>query len=192
MVAIPLAGSLVPFSPVSALPEVDQLTIQVVTHYPAPVRCGDVRHHPPAGASVWSDVWPEADVLPELGRRPRSSRFNSSSSCLLDVAEQEVQAAINAATNLLLIDLPNPPVLAQPGRSLIMTLAVTSAILPMTQVEDMVETRVAQKISQVTGVGLVTLTRGQRPLYCALAQCPPLPLRVNQRNLSHRHQQRQR
>ena len=76
----------------------------------------------------------------------------------LDVAEQEVQAAINAATNLLPSDLPNPPVYSKvnPADPPIMTLAVTSA-MPMTQVEDMVETRVAQKISQVTGVGLVTL-----------------------------------
>ena len=74
----------------------------------------------------------------------------------LDVAEQEVQAAINAATNLLPSDLPNPPVYSKvnPADPPIMTLAVTSSAIPMTQVEDMVETRVAQKISQVSGVGL--------------------------------------
>ncbi|MDU5691819.1 MAG: efflux RND transporter permease subunit, partial [Citrobacter freundii] len=83
----------------------------------------------------------------------------------LDVAEQEVQAAINAATNLLPSDLPNPPVYSKvnPADPPIMTLAVTSSAMPMTQVEDMVETRVAQKISQVSGVGLVTLSGGQRP-----------------------------
>jgi multidrug efflux pump len=83
----------------------------------------------------------------------------------LDVAEQEVQAAINAATNLLPSDLPNPPVYSKvnPADPPIMTLAVTSSAMPMTQVEDMVETRVAQKISQVSGVGLVTLAGGQRP-----------------------------
>lgn len=83
----------------------------------------------------------------------------------LDVAEQEVQAAINAATNLLPSDLPNPPVYSKvnPADPPIMTLAVTSSAVPMTQVEDMVETRVAQKISQVSGVGLVTLAGGQRP-----------------------------
>jgi multidrug efflux pump len=82
----------------------------------------------------------------------------------LDVAEQEVQAAINAATNLP-SDLPNPPVYSKvnPADPPIMTLAVTSSAMPMTQVEDMVETRVAQKISQVSGVGLVTLAGGQRP-----------------------------
>ncbi|EHC55785.1 Multidrug transporter MdtC [Salmonella enterica subsp. enterica serovar Inverness str. R8-3668] len=83
----------------------------------------------------------------------------------LDVAEQEVQAAINAATNLLPSDLPNPPIYSKvnPADPPIMTLAVTSNAMPMTQVEDMVETRVAQKISQVSGVGLVTLAGGQRP-----------------------------
>ncbi len=83
----------------------------------------------------------------------------------LDVAEQEVQAAINAATNLLPNDLPNPPVYSKvnPADPPILTLAVTSTAMPMTQVEDMVETRVAQKISQVSGVGLVTLSGGQRP-----------------------------
>lgn len=83
----------------------------------------------------------------------------------LDVAEQEVQAAINAATNLLPSDLPNPPVYSKvnPADPPIMTLAVTSTAMPMTQVEDMVETRVAQKISQISGVGTVTLSGGQRP-----------------------------
>ena len=83
----------------------------------------------------------------------------------LDVAEQEVQAAINSATNLLPSDLPNPPVYSKvnPADPPIMTLAVTSTSMPMTQVQDMVETRIAQKISQVSGVGLVTLSGGQRP-----------------------------
>ncbi|WP_182058592.1 MdtB/MuxB family multidrug efflux RND transporter permease subunit, partial [Pantoea sp. ME81] len=83
----------------------------------------------------------------------------------LDVAEQEVQAAINSATNLLPSDLPNPPVYSKvnPADPPIMTLAVTTTSMPLTQVQDMVETRVAQKISQVTGVGLVTLSGGQRP-----------------------------
>ena len=83
----------------------------------------------------------------------------------LDVAEQEVQAAINSATNLLPTDLPYPPIYSKvnPADPPILALAVTSTAMPMTQVEDMVETRVAQKISQVTGVGLVTLAGGQRP-----------------------------
>ncbi len=80
-----------------------------------------------------------------------------------------MQAAINSASNLLPSDLPNPPVYSKvnPADPPIMTLAVTTTSMPLTQVQDMVETRVAQKISQVTGVGLVTLTGGQRPR-CAL------------------------
>ena len=83
----------------------------------------------------------------------------------LDVAEQEVQAAINAATNLLPNDLPYPPIYSKvnPADPPIMTIAVTSDAVAMTQVEDMVETRISQKISQVSGVGLVTLSGGQRP-----------------------------
>ena len=148
-----------PFSPVSALPEVDYPTIQVVTLYP--------------GASP--DVVTSAITAPlerQFGQMSGLKQMSSQSSggasvvtlqfqlaLSLDVAEQEVQAAINAATNLLPSDLPNPPVYSKvnPADPPIMTLAVTSSAMPMTQVEDMVETRVAQKISQVTGVGLVTL-----------------------------------
>ncbi|SPX52594.1 multidrug transporter MdtB [Klebsiella pneumoniae] len=158
MVAILLAGIIgYRFLPVSALPEVDYPTIQVVTLYP--------------GASP--DVVTSAITAPlerqfgqMSGLKQMSSQSSGGASVVtlqfqltlpLDVAEQEVQAAINAATNLLPSDLPNP---ADPP---IMTLAVTSSAIPMTQVEDMVETRVAQKISQVSGVGLVTLAGGQRP-----------------------------
>ena len=83
----------------------------------------------------------------------------------LDVAEQEVQAAINAADNLLPSDLPNPPVYnkVNPADPAIMTLAVYSDAMPLTRLEDLVDTRLAQKISQITGVGLVTLSGGQRP-----------------------------
>ncbi|WP_368903206.1 efflux RND transporter permease subunit, partial [Proteus mirabilis] len=83
----------------------------------------------------------------------------------LDVAEQEVQAAINAATNLLPTDLPYPPIYSKvnPADPPVLTLAVTSSVLPMTQLQDMVETRISQKISQVNGVGLVSLAGGQRP-----------------------------
>lgn len=81
----------------------------------------------------------------------------------LDVAEQEVQAAINSATKLLPTDLPYTPIYSKvnPADPPILTLAVTSTAIPMTQLEDMVETRVAQKISQVTGVGMVTISGGQ-------------------------------
>ncbi|MER5003093.1 MdtB/MuxB family multidrug efflux RND transporter permease subunit [Atlantibacter hermannii] len=166
MVAIMLAGVLgYRFLPVSALPEVDYPTIQVVTLYP--------------GASP--DVVTSAITAPlerQFGQMSGLKQMSSQSaggasvitlqfqlSLALDVAEQEVQAAINAATNLLPGDLPNPPVYSKvnPADPPIMTLAVTSSALPMTQVEDMVETRVAQKISQVSGVGLVTLSGGQRP-----------------------------
>ncbi|CBK87286.1 Cation/multidrug efflux pump [Enterobacter hormaechei] len=166
MVAILLAGIIgYRFLPVSALPEVDYPTIQVVTLYP--------------GASP--DVVTSAITAPlerQFGQMSGLKQMSSQSSggasvvtlqfqltLSLDVAEQEVQAAINAATNLLPSDLPNPPVYSKvnPADPPIMTLAVTSSAMPMTQVEDMVETRVAQKISQVTGVGLVTLAGGQRP-----------------------------
>ena len=166
MMAILLAGIIGYRSlPVSALPEVDYPTIQVVTLYP--------------GASP--DVVTSAITAPlerqfgqMSGLKQMASQSSGGASVVtlqfqltlpLDVAEQEVQAAINAATNLLPNDLPNPPVYSKinPADPPIMTLAVTSTSMPMTQVADMVETRIAQKISQVTGVGLVTLAGGQRP-----------------------------
>ncbi len=167
MVAILLAGIIgYRALPVSALPEVDYPTIPVVTLYP--------------GASP--DVMTSAVTAPlerqfgqMSGLKQMSSQSSGGASVItlqfqltlpLDVAEQEVQAAINAATNLLPSDLPNPPVYSKvnpAGSPPIMTLAVTSTAMPMTQVEDMVETRVAQKISQISGVGLVTLSGGQRP-----------------------------
>jgi multidrug efflux pump len=166
MVAILLAGVLgYRFLPVSALPEVDYPTIQVVTLYP--------------GASP--DVVTSAITAPlerQFGQMSGLQQMSSQSSggasvvtlqfqltLPLDVAEQEVQAAINSATNLLPGDLPNPPVYSKvnPADPPIMTLAVTTTSMPMTQVQDMVETRIAQKISQVNGVGLVTLSGGQRP-----------------------------
>ncbi|BFO11329.1 MdtB/MuxB family multidrug efflux RND transporter permease subunit [Serratia rubidaea] len=166
MVAILLAGIIgYRALPVSALPEVDYPTIQVVTLYP--------------GASP--DVVTSAITAPlerqfgqMSGLKQMSSQSSGGASVVtlqfqlelpLDVAEQEVQAAINSASNLLPNDLPYPPIYSKvnPADPPIMTLAVTSSAMPMTQVEDMVETRVAQKISQVTGVGLVTLSGGQRP-----------------------------
>ncbi|QKJ87801.1 Multidrug resistance protein MdtB [Paramixta manurensis] len=166
MVAILLAGIIgYRFLPVSALPEVDYPTIQVVTLYP--------------GASP--DVITSAITAPlerqfgqMSGLKQMSSQSSGGASVVtlqfqltlpLDVAEQEVQAAINSATNLLPTDLPNPPVYSKvnPADPPIMSLAVTTTSMPMTQVQDMVETRIAQKISQVSGVGLVTLSGGQRP-----------------------------
>ncbi|HGJ5872424.1 MAG TPA: MdtB/MuxB family multidrug efflux RND transporter permease subunit [Arsenophonus apicola] len=166
MVAILLAGIIgYRFLPVSALPQVDYPTIQVVTLYP--------------GASP--DVMTSAITAPlerQLGQMAGLKQMFSQSaggssvitltfqlSLPLDIAEQEVQAAINAASNLLPKDLPYPPVYSKvnPADPPILTLAVTTNALPMTQLQDMVETRVAQKISQVDGVGLVTLAGGQRP-----------------------------
>ncbi|QDX29244.1 MdtB/MuxB family multidrug efflux RND transporter permease subunit [Dickeya poaceiphila] len=166
MIAILLAG-IVGYRalPVSALPEVDYPTIQVVTLYP--------------GASP--DVMTSAITAPlehqfgsMSGLKQMSSQSSGGSSVItlqfqlslsLDVAEQDVQAAINAATNLLPTDLPFPPIYnkVNPADPPIMTLAVTSSALPLTQVQDMIETRIAQKISQVEGVGLVSLAGGQRP-----------------------------
>ncbi|MEI7063085.1 MdtB/MuxB family multidrug efflux RND transporter permease subunit [Dickeya chrysanthemi] len=166
MIAILLAG-IVGYRalPVSALPEVDYPTIQVVTLYP--------------GASP--DVMTSAVTAPlehqfgsMSGLKQMSSQSSGGSSVItlqfqlslsLDVAEQDVQAAINAATNLLPTDLPFPPTYSKvnPADPPIMTLAVTSTALPLTQVQDMIETRIAQKIAQVEGVGLVTLAGGQRP-----------------------------
>ncbi|QLO36227.1 MdtB/MuxB family multidrug efflux RND transporter permease subunit [Klebsiella sp. RHBSTW-00484] len=166
MAAIMLAGIIgYRFLPVSALPEVDYPTIQVVTLYPG--ASPDV-----VTSSITAPL--ERQFGQMSGLKQMSSQSSGGASVVtlqfqltlpLDVAEQEVQAAINAATNLLPSDLPNPPVYSKvnPADPPIMTLAVTSSAIPMTQVEDMVETRVAQKISQVSGVGLVTLAGGQRP-----------------------------
>lgn len=166
MVAILLAGIVgYRMLPVSALPEVDYPTIQVVTLYP--------------GANP--EVMTSAVTAPlerqfgqMSGLKQMSSQSSGGASVItlmfqltlpLDVAEQEVQAAINAATNLLPTDLPYPPIYSKvnPADPPVLTLAVTSSVLPMTQLQDMVETRISQKISQVNGVGLVSLAGGQRP-----------------------------
>src|SRR3984957_17640323 len=153
------------FLPLSALPEVDYPTIQVQTFYP--------------GASP--DVMTSSITAPlerQLGQMPGLKQMSSTSSAgasiitlqftldlNLDVAEQEVQAAINAAGNLLPADLPAPPIYAKvnPADAPILTLSVTSKTLALTDLEDFSETRLAQKISQLTGVGLVTISGGQRP-----------------------------
>ncbi|MFY9971017.1 MAG: efflux RND transporter permease subunit [Roseiarcus sp.] len=166
MVAILLAGMFAyNFLPLSALPEVDYPTIQVQTFYP--------------GASP--EVMTSAVTAPlerQFGQMPGLNQMTSASSggasvitlqfnldLSLDIAEQEVQAAINAAGNLLPQDLPVPPVYAKvnPADAPIMTLAVTSKSLPLIEIEDLVETRLAQKLSQQPGVGLVSISGGQRP-----------------------------
>ena len=166
MIAILLAGLLgYRFLPVSALPEVDYPTIQVVTLYPG--ASPDV-----VTSSITAPLERQFGQMSGLKQMASQSSGGASVitlqfqlSLALDVAEQEVQAAINSATNLLPGDLPNPPAYSKvnPADPPIMTLAVTTTSLPLTQVQDMVETRVAQKIAQVSGVGLVTLSGGQRP-----------------------------
>ena len=113
----------------------------------------------------------------------------------LDVAEQEVQAAINAAGNLLPSDLPAPPIYAKvnPADAPILTLALTSTDLPLTQVEDLADTRLAQKISQLPGVGLVSIGGGQRPAVRVQRQPAGAGgVRAQHRRSAHHHRQRQR
>src|SRR5271166_1710736 len=166
MAAIMLVGIVAyTYLPLSALPQVDYPTIQVQTFYP--------------GASP--EVMTSSVTAPlerQLGQMPSLNQMSSTSSAgasvitlqftldiSLDIAEQEVQAAINAAGNLLPADLPAPPIYAKvnPADAPIMTLALTSKTLPLTEVEDMGDTRLAQKISQQPGVGLVSISGGQRP-----------------------------
>ena len=166
MVAILIAG-LVAYRilPISALPEVDYPTIQVTTLYP--------------GASP--DVMTSSITAPlehQFGQMPGLKQMSSASSggaavitlqfslgLSLDVAEQEVQAAINASSTFLPNDLPMPPIYSKvnPADAPIITLAVTSATLPLPKMEDLVDTRLAQKLSQLPGVGLVSTGGGQRP-----------------------------
>ena len=166
MLAIVLAGLLGwRFLPLAALPQVDYPTIQVRALYP--------------GASP--DVMSRTVTAPlerQLGQMPGLARMASTSAAgvsqitlqfalsqSMDSAEQQVQAAINAASALLPADLPAPPVYAKvnPADAPILSLAITSGSLPLPQVQDMVNTRLALKISQISGVGLVTLAGGQRP-----------------------------
>ena len=166
MVAILLVGFVAyRLLPISALPEVDYPTIQVKTLYP--------------GASP--DVMTSAVTAPlerQFGQMPGLDEMSSSSSggasvitlrfalsMGLDVAEQQVQAAINAASSLLPNDLPAPPTYSKvnPADAPILTLAVSSPSLPITRIHDLVESRLAMKISQVPGVGLVSIAGGRRP-----------------------------
>src|SRR5512146_2069135 len=151
--------------PVSALPEVDYPTIQVTTFYPG--AGPDVM-----ASSVTAPLERRFGQMPGLRQMTSTSSGGSSVVTLqfsleldLDVAEQEVQAAINTAATFLPRDLPAPPVYnkVNPADAPILTLALTSRTLPLAQVEDFAETRFAQKISQLTGVGLVSISGGQRP-----------------------------
>jgi multidrug efflux pump len=166
MLAIVLAGLVgFRFLPLSALPQVDYPTIQVQTLYPG------------GSPEVMSNTV-TAPLERQFGQMAGLDRMASTSAAgvsiitlqfslgiSLDVAEQEVQAAINAGGSLLPADLPAPPVYAKvnPADAPVLTLAITSDSLPLTEVQNLVNTRLAQKISQVSGVGLVSLSGGQRP-----------------------------
>lgn len=149
----------------SALPEVDYPTIQVVTLYPG--ASPEV-----ITSSITAPLERQFGQMPGLNQMLSTSSGGSSIVTLqfnldisLDIAEQEVQAAINAAQSLLPSDLPAPPIYnkVNPADTPILTLAVTSKILPLPAVQNLVDTRIAQKISQVSGVGLVSLSGGERP-----------------------------
>jgi multidrug efflux pump len=151
--------------PVSALPQVDYPTIQVITFYPG------------AGpevmaSSVTAPMERQFGQVPGLSQMTSTSSFGSSVITLqfnleqsIDIAEQEVQAAINAATTFLPRDLPNPPIYSKvnPADAPILTLALTSDSLALSKVEDLADTTLAQKISQLTGVGMVSISGGQKP-----------------------------
>jgi multidrug efflux pump len=166
MLAILLAGVIAyRVLPISALPQVDYPTIQIVTLYP--------------GASP--DVTTSSITAPlerQFGQMPGLKQMSSTSSggasvitlqfdldLSLDVAEQEVQAAINASGSFLPADLPNPPIYnkVNPADTPIMTLALTSSTMPLPKIEDLADTRLATKLSQLPGVGLVSVSGGQRP-----------------------------
>src|SRR3569833_559739 len=166
MVAILVVGMIAYLQlPLSALPEVAYPTIQVQTFYP--------------GASP--EVVTSAITAPlekQFGQMPGLNQMSSTSSAgasvitltfnltlAIDVAEQEVQAAISAGQNLLPQDLPAPPIYAKvnPADAPVLTLGITSAVMPLTQVQDMADTRIAQKIAQLKGVGVVSISGGQRP-----------------------------
>ncbi|MDR2820988.1 MAG: efflux RND transporter permease subunit [Desulfovibrio sp.] len=166
MAALLLSGLLAArLLPVAALPQIDYPTIQVQTLYPGA--------SPDVTASVvTAPLERQFGIMSGLVQMHSMSTVGASMITLqfdlsvpLDVAEQEVQAAINAAANLLPQNLPNPPVYSKvnPADPPVITLAVTSEAMPLTRLEDMVDTRLAQKISQLPGVGLVTLSGGQRP-----------------------------
>jgi len=166
MVAILLGGALAYRQlPVSALPQIDYPTIQVLTFYPG--ASPDVM-----ASSVTAPLERQFGQMPGLNQMTSTSSGGSSVITLqftldleLDVAEQQVQAAINSASTFLPRDLPNPPFYSKvnPADAPILTLAMTSATLPLSQVQDLAETRFAQKISQLSGVGLVSISGGQRP-----------------------------
>ena len=166
MIAVVLAGGFAyRLLPISALPEVDYPTIQVFTFYPG--ASPDVM-----ASSVTAPLERQFGQIPGLKQMLSSSSGGASVITLqfdlaiaLDVAEQGVQAAINAGSNLLPPDLPAPPVYSKvnPADAPILTLGLSSRTLPLPEIQNLADTRLAQKLSQVPGVGLVTLSGGQRP-----------------------------
>jgi len=151
--------------PVSALPEVDYPTIQVVTYYPG--ASPDVM-----ASSVTSPLERQFGQVPGLTQMTSTSSFGSSIITLqfgidenIDVEEQQVQASINSASTYLPQDLPNPPIYnkVNPADAPILTLALSSQSLALSKVEDLADTSLAQKISQLPGVGLVSISGGQKP-----------------------------
>jgi multidrug efflux pump len=166
MAAILLAG-FVAFTqlPISALPEVDYPIIQIVTFYPG--ASPDVM-----ASAVTAPLERQFGEVPGLNQMTSTSSQGSSIIVLefaldlnIDVAEQEVQAAINASQSYLPPDLPTPPIYSKtnPADAPILTLALTSNTMPLSQIEDLADTRLAQKISQLPGVGLVSISGGQKP-----------------------------
>jgi multidrug efflux pump len=166
MIGVLLVGAVAYLQlPVSALPQVDYPTIQVITFYPG------------AGpevmaSSVTAPMERQFGQVPGLSQMTSTSSFGSSVITLqfnleqsIDIAEQEVQAAINSAATFLPRDLPNPPIYSKvnPADAPILTLALTSDSLPLSKVEDLADTTLAQKISQLTGVGMVSISGGQKP-----------------------------
>jgi multidrug efflux pump len=166
MAAILLSGAVAYYQlPVSALPQVDYPTIQVLTFYPG--ASPDVM-----ASAVTAPLERQFGQVPGLRQMTSSSSAGSSVITLqfvldlnIDVAQQDVQAAINAATNFLPRDLPNPPIYSKvnPADAPILTLALTSQTLPLSKVQDLADTRLAQKISQLPGVGMVSMSGGQKP-----------------------------
>jgi multidrug efflux pump len=166
MVAVVLAGFVsCKQLPISALPEVDYPTIQVVTFYPG--ASPDV-----TASAITAPLERQFGEMPGLNQMTSISSDGSSLITLqfaltlnIDVAEQEVQAAINAAQSYLPTDLPSPPIYSKsnPADTPVLTLALTSKSYPLSQIEDLADTRLAQQIAQVSGVGLVTISGGQKP-----------------------------
>jgi len=166
MIAVVIGGAVAyQLLPVSALPEVDYPTIQVTTFYPG--ASPDVM-----STSVTAPLERQFGQMPGLKQMTSTSSFGSSVITLqfdlalnIDIAEQEVQAAVNASGTLLPTDLPNPPVYSKvnPADAPVITLALSSDVLPLREVQSLADTRLAPKISQLAGVGLVTISGGQKP-----------------------------